>query len=704
MNKRKPLTIILFTLLLIGYLLFIYRNFKFSLDQISVMFGYADTQHHWRLLDDFVNLKMPFRDYFNFGSYGWVYLLIQSPVYLLFGRSFMAMLIIEFLYLPLLAVTLSYFVAKNVLRKNNLIIVFLFLCLLFAVNSIYTSPRHLIAELSLSLIMLYLLERKRSNLFWAGVVAGLSLLSSSEYGLSLNITVVCLAFISIFSDTRIIRPVITTFLPGQLLVLTPFFLWISLKGVLRNYWEYTFMGINNFYHSSPCGEGFPRIADIESLSKNSKLLIFSIPVEYLQKLNFYLVFIAYLACLILISLAFYKNKKLTKNLVILGLTIYGLLAFVRTLDTPCTGYFTYGLVPLFLILILIWEDIRNLIRHSSNRIIKALLYLCVVIFIIWTILTENTGTIIKIFGTKIVEPSKITFAEEYYPPAGWYLRKDLVIGYKEISTYVEKNTDKSDFIYTYPWGPHNQITGRTSPNSIPTAFQFFAGDKFVTKTVSELSDKKPKLVVINLLNNLGSVLYGKNMENFYSFCCEDGPLFSGLGNEVEKYILENYEPALKNNVAVIMKPRLIPVVVKHNTLVASWKPGEEGEIIGRYLVDTGQGKYRIIRNQASWALKMNQSVTASEISVKLNLKGSLLAKHLSRFYLTLTVISKEKDGQTYLTTTTNILARRQTQAVNIGLGSPKEVVLIKLDIGPNIGLAWWLIPHELQVEEIIFKN
>ena len=153
-----------------------------------------------------------------------------------------------------------------------------------------------------------------------------------------------------------------------------------------------------------------------------------------------------------------------------------------------------------------------------------------------------------------------------------------------------------------------------------------------------------------------------------------------------------------------MKPRLIPVVVKHNTLVASWKPGEEGEIIGRYLVDTGQGKYRIIRNQASWALKMNQSVTASEISVKLNLKGSLLAKHLSRFYLTLTVISKEKDGQTYLTTTTNILARRQTQAVNIGLGSPKEVVLIKLDIGPNIGLAWWLIPHELQVEEIIFKN
>ena len=105
-------------LLFLGYFFLIWSKFSSSLSRFSHQFGYLDSQHHWRILDDFVKFRMPFRDYFLSPSHGWFYLLFQSVPYLILKRTFLAVLIIEFLYLPVMGVIFSYSVAKNVLRKK----------------------------------------------------------------------------------------------------------------------------------------------------------------------------------------------------------------------------------------------------------------------------------------------------------------------------------------------------------------------------------------------------------------------------------------------------------------------------------------------------------------------------------------------------------------------------------------------------------
>lgn len=706
-NKNKHiLFFFLFTLLFLAYFFLIWTNFRTSLSNISLSFGYLDSQNNWRGLEEFVNFGMPFKDYFY--EYGWFFLFLQSQAYLFFGRTFLAVLISAFLYLPLVGLFLSYIVAVNILKKKHLILIFLFFSLLFKVNYGYTSARYLVAELSLSFFILYLLQNKKKYLLISGIISGLAVLTALEYGIALNIAIIFIFLLSFFSKIKLKKHFFNKFLLGQLAVLFPYFFWLFIRGTLRNYWEFTYGFINNFYHASPCGGSFPRLPEIITLAPASKLLIFSVPIEFLQRLNFYIVFGFFMIYILISFIIFFKKRRFSrKNLAKLSLGFYGVLIFIRTLDNPCVGYFVFGLVPFFLLVTFLIEEIFLWTRKKEKFALKVIGIFGIAAIFFWFILTENTGYIIKIFGKQEEQIKKDTYEREFYPPAGWFIKKDFAKGYKEIASFIMENTNENDFLFVYPWGVYNNLTDRKAPNSITSAHQFLAGEQFMLRTKTELEMKKPKFIAVNIYNNLGIAVYGKirkDVNRYFSLGYEDGPVFAGEGNIIETYILENYEPVFKNNVAVMMKQRQKPIVVSEKKKEKYvWKPEKKGRIELKSMEkENSSGFYKILGKKASWILVFEKPVLASDITVELKLDGDFLTKHLTRYFLNFYALTASNGKKESRTIKTRYLARKTWQTAKIEFDQPEEIKTLKIEIGDNTGLVWWLNPHTLAIRKISF--
>lgn len=709
-KKEKKISSLLFVFLFLVYLFLLGNRFLDSLASINSGFGYADYQSNWKVLEGFLGMKTPFKDYYH--SYGLFFIFLQAPAFIAFGKNFLALLISRGFYLPLIGIGISYFVAKKILRKKPLIFIFMFLALLFGINYDCTSVRHLVAELSLCLFILSLLREEKSG-FLSGLIAGLALLTALEYGIALNLTIGLLFVLYLFGkaknyffrvgdEKRQLFGLLKEFLLGEVIVLLPFFVWLFFSGSLINYWNFTFGFINNFYYASPCsGDSFPRFEEINSLRLSSPVLIFGLPILFLQKLNLYLniifLLITGLVSLIFLIVGKYFSKR---NFLKIGLVVYGLLISLRTLDNPCVGYFSYSLVPSFLLITLLIDEVDFWVRQKK-LILKILVFSLVLVIFSWLILTENTGYLAKIFdkGRQLPEES---FEKTFYPPVGWWMRSDLVEDYQQITDYVVKNTDKNDYLYVYPWGPYNQLTDRRSPTGASSALQLqIVGEKLMNLTQRELEEKKPKLVVINIYNNLGIAGYGEtrgDTPRYFSVGGEKGPVFSGEGYEVEKYILENYETALKNDLAIVMKQREKPITVKMGKKeIYIWEPGEEGKIELQLMeVKRGGGNYKILGKQASWTLVLTQPIRAVDIGVEFKMDGDFLTKHLLRYFVDIYALDEggEKLGEA------RVLARKTWQTDKIYLNQPGKIKMLKIEIGENMGLIWWLNPFNLEIRKI----
>lgn len=685
---------LLFVFLFLEYLFLIWGGFKSALADISPIFGYLDYQNNWRALDDFIKFKTPFKDYFF--EYGWFFLFIQSVGYLIFGKTFLALLISRYLYLPILGVILSFFIARNVLQKGYLIFIFLFFTLLFRTTYDLASVKHLLAELSLSFIILFFLEKRQRYLLVSGIIAGLAFLTALEYGIALNAAVILIFVLTFFSQNRLRGSHIKKFYFGQLMVLVPYFLWLYANGAIVPYFQFTWGFINNFYYTSPCSVGsFPRFTEITVLASYPHLVASNVLMMFLKRLNFYIVAIFFVVFIINSLKVILERRRIpTRNLIQSSLAIYGLLIFVRTLDNPCTTYFVYGLVPFFLLLTLLIQDILRWIDKNNIQRIKVAGFFFIFLIFFWIRLTENTE---KAVVTKI-DPQN----SEYYPEIDWFLTKELAEDYRDITDYIYKNTKSDDYLYVYPWGPYNNLTGRKAPTAITNVFQFIAGKEFITKTRQELELKNPKLVIINIYNNLGKAHYGRSRGDtarYFSVSSEDGPVFSGEGNEVEKFILENYKVSLVNTVGIVMSPREKPIKIekpeRKEYTFENWE-NEDVQLSSMRGADQ-LGRYAIIGGKASWSFSPKNPIEASDVVIEFRLDGNILTKHLTRYLLNFTVVIEDDLIKPYVTID---LATKEWQVVKVPLNKVESVKMIKIEIGDNTGLAWWLNPSVLQIRKI----
>ncbi len=699
--KKIPIVYFLFAFLIAEYLFLIWGEFRSALLNIQSLFGYLDYQNNWRALDDFVKLKTPFKDYFF--EYGWFFLFVQSIAYFLFKQTFFALLVSRYLYLPLLGLFLSFFVAKNFLQKTYLVFIFLLLALFFRTNYDLTSIKHLTAELSLSFIALFFFKKNPKYLLVSGIIAGLAFLTSLEYGLALNISTIFIYFFSLFSASNFKRYYLKKFLLAELAILTPYFLWLYGNNALVDYFEFTWGYMNNFYYISPCSSGsFPRLGELQNLIATPPLLISDVLITFFRRTNFYIVFIFFLIIILNSFRILIKEKRLpVKNLIQSSLSTYGLLIFVRTLDNPCATYFSYGLVPFFLLLTLLIDDIISWAdRKKTKKIVLTATFLIILIFS-WFRITQDSGYFVQ--PNIGIQMSKLDLQEsEYYPPLGWLIDRELMRGYQKVTKYVEENTDRDDYLYVYPWGPYNNLTGRKSPNRITNAFHFAAGPKFIQLTRQDLELNKPKLIIISLYNNLGRVRYGAGSDpsRYFFLDGEEGPIFSGEGNDVEKYIIENYETVMSNNVAIVMKPRLKKVALETNKLeiksVDSWS---EKDLKLESMKEMADNRYAITGANSSWTLSLKDPLEAMGLKIEFEINDGLATKHLTRYLLNFTVNVEDNSIAPY---TSIDLATKERQVTKINFNKLERVETIKMEIGNNTGLIWWLNPGALAVKRISF--
>jgi len=664
------------------YSLVIWQGFIAAIEGASFSFGYADFQHQWRILNDFVNLKMPFVDYYHRASYGLFYMLIQSIPYITLGKTFYALLFVRNLYLPIVASLLSYLIAKNTLRKHSLIIIFLFFAYLFRSNNIYESPRHIIAELSLSFLILYFLTAKVRNLFICGIVAGLSIMTSFEYGMALNLTLVLVTLVFILIKGKKIIRVFGSFALGEGMVLGPYFIWMLIRGIFFKYWSFTIATISNFHFISPARmDSFPRLSDIHGVAFNLSSPVF---MNFLQKLNLYFVFVFYVliglnSLLFIIRARVVSRTEMTK----LCLAIYGLLIYVRTLDTPALGYFTYGLIPFFL-LMAIQIDLIYQREIKKKRELARSWFLIGLIFL-WFIFTQSAKPVIDLFNRTKIQTKPVQIEKILYPSAGMEIKSSLASDYRQISDYLIANTSKEDLVYVYSWGIYNFTSGRRSPVSDPLPGLF---DEDRERIAKELAVRRPKYVVINIAANSGGALFGKlrgDIPRYYSLGYEDGPVFAGEGNVIEKFILENYFTVMHNESAIVMAQRQATVKINSGEEITySWTP----------IVSDLKWSSQI--KKIGKSIVFEEPKDAYTVAIKFKLDGDLLTKHFSRFVVVLNV----SDEKGVLLGQSRMIATKSWQIEKVYLPDTRKIKKIDLDIESNNGLVWWLNPYRINIAEV----
>jgi hypothetical protein len=702
-SKLFTIQNLFFFLMALGYAWLIFEKASYMLSITDVNFGHLDTEHHRRALDDFLQLKVPFRDYLY--DYGWFFLAIQAPAYLLLGKNYFAYILSAFVYMPVIGVVLSFLIGKIVLKKNYLVLIFLFWLLLFGTNYNYVSVRHLIPELSFTLILLWMI-RGRKKPWLAGGLAGIGLITAAEYGLALNLTLVFLILLTAFSDLVGKSRYLIKFFLAEVLVALPFFIWLKLAGGLKNFVEYNRSFIDHFYFYSPCAaDKFPRFSDVEAMEKVSKWLVFGLPIEFLQKLNFYLVPLVYLLVLAVVFFRLVKTKKVSRDfLVKAGLSVYGLLIFFRTLDTPCLGYFAYGLVPFFLLVtMLIGQMFR---QFKSWKFFKnKMMGLLIILTFSWMVLTETTGNLTA-WVTKTEPPQAFDLSGEktHYPAIGWYLDPELKQAYEEATSFIVNNTSREDFIYSYPWGPYDKLANRRSATIFTNRMQAdIAGEDFIIKLRDDLKKNQPKLVAVNIITNLGIVVFGRERTDYpryYSLKAQDGPVFIKEGNPIEQFILENYQTVFHNQVAVIMAKREQAIQADYQDPVIRQLDifYQEKIHLERLQLTDQPNQYQVIGDNAIWELILTPAPKAKTVAINLKLDGDFLTKHLSRYFIQVRTFVQGR--KTPLRT--RQLAHKDWQTIKVFLTSKAEIEKVMIKIEENHGFAWWLHPHSLAIKSLSF--
>ena len=145
-NRLSVVTLILLMLFYLIFLIFRFLNFDFN-----SQLGYLDLQLYWQGLADLSAGKVIYRDFY--WEYGFLYLLIGMPFFILLNKTFFASIFIRVIILPSISIFLSFLLGKELLNKKSLIL-FLFLLLLYGVNNDFVSLRHLLPEFGLLTVIL----------------------------------------------------------------------------------------------------------------------------------------------------------------------------------------------------------------------------------------------------------------------------------------------------------------------------------------------------------------------------------------------------------------------------------------------------------------------------------------------------------------------------------------------------------------------
>ena len=646
----------------------LFHYFYFDFDK---SFGYLDYQLFWQNLSNLAAGKIIYRDFF--WEYGILYLAIGLPFFLLLKKTFLASVLIRLIILPVIGICLSFLLAKEFLKKTLLLLFFLLL-FLYGVNNDFTSLRHLLPELGLVILFVGLKERNQRKTTLGSFLIGLSLASSIEYGIAAIISVAFYFLIVFFrKQLKSVFKQIFRFSSIVALVAAPYFLFLWKAGALKNFITFTIEYARSFYYNSPCRELFPRLNEI------------SLNLISLQRLNLYLV-----PLILTFLLGWAISKRKTKWFpIITSLLIYSFLIFYRVFSTPCVGYLNYGLTFLFLILIYALSQSKP---SSKFRLV-------VLLIIAWFLIigfSSKANEFLAFYKTR----SEVS-ETEILPIAEIKLKRELAHEYQEIVNFVKEKSKNDDYLYVYPNGPYNQLAERKSPVSIASTWYYDLVPSLIEITHHQLSQKKPKLVIINIYNArslksaLNNVPYNVHSES-------KNIIFEGLTTSVENFISQNYEIAKKFEIAWVLveKEQSIPLKKIYSPIEKKieWQITTQGLSQNPYLTINSDNNYKVIRNNP---LIRISSTSLNEIEfVKIPIKIDLgIKKIFSKFIIY--VYARADENKIALLS--QQFATSDWQDVWIFFPETEGSISINsimISISNNKGFFWWGKPNNIELGEL----
>lgn len=604
------------------------------------LIGYLDEDRHIRALDDTLSGKVPYKDFH--WEYGMFYVYIQLIPYILFGKNYNALFVSHHIYLPFISIMISYIWAAVFFKDTFFRLFFVLICIFYKVSCFYPSIRHLMAELSIAVFILSLRKPEKkyfSTLAISGLISGLALLTSYEYGVSSLMTVMITIFLLLFIKDRVqIIKRFVYYLLGLGLIILPYYLYLSFNNVFMKYLNYAIL-FTKGYTNPARGDFFPMFPMIKL--DNCLILLKSLYTFLIsENLRFYSILVVYFLSFIYFVVKYIKFKEI-RLLQIFTLSFYGLVIYGRVLPGPSYGYLTYGFVPAITLSLLFLQYIYRASIHYyferkiANSISLWVILLCVFCWVFFTIEYKeilNFPYNINI-GKRIAEHKQ---GKVFYDKVGYYVRPKTYEQYKIINDYIETHTTINDYLYIYPFGPYNHFTKRPSPLAATSANEFITIKNLIDEAIRQLEEKKPRYIIMNKFNgginivNKGSKGPGDDSIEWHD---EDGPSFYGRGDKLQIYILENYKLEKDFEYAAIMVRR----DKKRNfertfNLVYSRSPKDKStsyDIFGLKRTEDNN-VFKVTDRDAHLEYNLKSPVLASHAEVTFKITNALLRRILSK--------------------------------------------------------------------------
>lgn len=649
--------------------------FQYLNVDLNFSFGYLDQQAHWQSMHDLIRGNVIYRDFI--WEYGIFMLIIRLPIYILLGQTYLANLVNNYFFLPALGIALSFVLAKQYVDKKSLIVV-LGLALIYKTTNDYNSVRHLIPELGLMLLMTGLINSNKKNRIIGSILLGISLTSSPEYAIIGSLSYFFFLFLYLLKTRKhIFTTVIQTCL-APFLIGVSYLIYLSVNGTIGKMLVFHLEHVKAFYTDSPCREFFPRFNTLQDIFLTPENFIFNF-LTFTYRLNLYVVPLI----MIVLAVMIFRNRKSKWFLADLAMLVYSMLAFTRTINTPC--YIHYGLFFIFILTA----------KYACSHTVSKRTRVAAAVMIIWLVIASGYMSYIRqAFGYF----SKPPLAQrEYLPVAGIMLEKKYTEEYKYIMNYIEKNSAQNDLLFVYPDGPYNLLTGHESPTASFSTLYSSLVPSIESYSYEELTVGKPKFIIINKYNSSSykSAVHGVAY-NIHS--SGKNVIFRGMTTKIEEYINENYDVVEKLNLAWILErttsakkptPFLVPVQLNQQ-----WGPRfYHLEVDGLQLTDTST--LRVTGPNPELTLSNSlKNIAVVSIPMKFDL-GAI--KPFSKFVFQIRLITN--DGQQIPLKADFISSDWQDVIIDMPqFEAPREAETIAISVTDNLGFMPWGRPYKISLK------
>ncbi len=703
-NKNRFFIEVALVLILATYVVFFSPNLFDKKSDYWV--GYLDVVEEVQALDNISQGQIPQKDFY--WSYGPLYLYLQWPAYMLLGRNHDAVVTIWATYLPFLSILMSYLWALVFFPSSFYRILFLLFCVFQNANSLYSSPRHLIAELAIAAFILAVRKEKDRRLFFAtGGLCALALLTSQEYGSAAIATLVLAGIVLYFSNRPIpLKRSLGWSLLGLAALGAPYYLYLTLNDSLTNYFRFTFGWMRGFINPA-ARDMFPVLPSL-SFSGWGDFVQSFYGFFTSKDLWFYVPLGLYLSSVLIYFSKFFRSDR-KSAFEFFVVAIYGMGIYARTLTGPAHGYLSYGLVPAITLGLFFLHFLQNTAAKyfRETKHLRALALCCFIGTIcFWIFRTVERPALRDIFTNLNLKKrtSEFNAGKEYDARSGYYLTPHSKDEYAKITTYLQNHTPPGSYLLVYPWGPYNHFANRPSPITAILTYHFQAGERFIDEALKQLEDKKPNFVALNTYNSLGMVRIGGKREDVgdsATWGTPDSPSFAGKGDKLQVYILENYALEKQFEYAAILRRRDVKrPYVRRFEIVRDWTlselkhpdktEGTEKPKDERPLKATGR--------DSSFFYETKPAALCSHVEVVLRLRNGPIKRFLSK---NVVKVNLKYSGSTLASENRVYDLMNYNRPTTIWMGFSKglkaSVDTVEIEIltpGP------YLLPQEFEIEKI----